>query len=181
MKSKTINEVWKKVIENSSSQYFVSNLGNCKRVVKKTGEQILTKGNLNTKVGYYVLEHQYVHRLVAKAFLKNQNNYEQVDHINSDRLDNRVENLKWVTRKQNNSSAHSKKARSVNSKWSSHTNQVIKAEKDGIVRYFKNGKHASVQLNCSHVLIYNAINHRSSAKRAKGWTLQWVNIDEIVK
>lgn len=38
-----------------------------------------------------------VHRLVAKAFIKNPNNYETVNHKNFDRSDNRVENLEWLS------------------------------------------------------------------------------------
>ena len=42
-----------------------------------------------------------VHRLVAEAFLDNPNNWKFVDHINTVRDDNRVENLRWVSAKGN--------------------------------------------------------------------------------
>jgi hypothetical protein len=41
------------------------------------------------------------HRLVAEKFLPNPLNLPQVDHINRVRHDNRVENLRWVTRTEN--------------------------------------------------------------------------------
>lgn len=44
---------------------------------------------------------RYVHRLVAEAFLPNPYKLPQVDHINGDRKDNRVDNLRWVTARQN--------------------------------------------------------------------------------
>lgn len=42
-----------------------------------------------------------VHRLVAETFLEKPENKTEVDHINRDKQDNQVENLRWVTREEN--------------------------------------------------------------------------------
>ena len=42
-----------------------------------------------------------VHRLVAQTFIPNPDNKPEVDHINQNTHDNRMENLRWVTKSEN--------------------------------------------------------------------------------
>ena len=42
-----------------------------------------------------------IHRLVALSYLSNPHNKENVNHIDGNKLNNKVTNLEWVTRKEN--------------------------------------------------------------------------------
>jgi predicted N-acyltransferase len=46
-----------------------------------------------------------VHRLIAETFIPNHENKLEVNHKNSIRNDNRIENLEWTTRSENNQHA----------------------------------------------------------------------------
>ena len=44
---------------------------------------------------------KHVHRVLAECFLEKPEGATEVDHINCTRCDNRLENLRWVTKEQN--------------------------------------------------------------------------------
>ena len=60
----------------------------------------LRDSNNNQKIN-----NKLVHRLVAQAFIPNPNNKLEINHKNSIRDDNRVDNLEWATRSENNQHA----------------------------------------------------------------------------
>lgn len=103
------NEVWVK-IDKHFDNYSVSNAGSVRNdVTKKHLKPETLDGYLRVVLcgkdenGYSQKCKIFIHRLVASAFLKPpENDYEVVvDHVNSIRSDNRAENLRWVSQKEN--------------------------------------------------------------------------------
>lgn len=100
-----MSEIWKD-IKDYEGIYQVSNNGNIKNIIrnKYLKPRLDAYGYLRVilyKKGTHYKNFQ-VHRLVAQAFIPNLENKPQVDHINTIRTDNKVENLRWVTYKENN-------------------------------------------------------------------------------
>ena len=103
------NEVFKIYKETTHKRwghrvYEVSNLGR----VRLNGE--IVEPYMNNK--YLCIGEFYIHKAVAELFIPNPEHKPHVDHINTDRLDNRAENLRWVTAKENNRNPLTRKHRS---------------------------------------------------------------------
>lgn len=85
--------------------YLVSSHGNVKSIrmgLHRVMKQANTKGYkaINLKVkGKAIMKK--VHRLVAEAFIPNPNDYPLINHLDSDKTNNKVSNLEWSTSKLN--------------------------------------------------------------------------------
>jgi hypothetical protein len=107
-----ICETWKRCPGYESS-YEVSTLGNVRSIDRISGNRRgvikskLLKSYIN-KRGYLEVRlyknskhiFKIIHRLIAKAFLPNENK-PQVNHIDGNKLNNRVDNLQWVDNSEN--------------------------------------------------------------------------------
>lgn len=106
-----MKEVWKD-IDGWEGQYQISNLGRVKSLPKKlhrgmTKERIMKSTNNGSD--YFIVgfrngnrrKSYLVHRLVAKAFIPNPKNKEEVNHIDGNKQNNIYTNLEWTTKQEN--------------------------------------------------------------------------------
>ena len=96
-------ETWVPVSRDAS--YEVSNLGRVRQITKKNGSGLGVRQTKRNSLGYVPMminrKKVYVHRLVLNAFVGPCPAGHECHHINGNRSDNRLENLRWVTRKEN--------------------------------------------------------------------------------
>jgi hypothetical protein len=115
--------MWKNIPEYEGL-YQISNFGRIKSLERtrlskiqnkptKIRERVLKPTIRSNSYKYYVCRLSkegktkmvIIHRLVAQLFIKNINNKSQVDHIDNNKLNNNVNNLQWLTPKENTNKA----------------------------------------------------------------------------
>ena len=165
-------EVWKD-IAGYEGLYQVSNLGRVKslRNNKMRKEKIL-KVKKNT-TGYLYLslyknnvgKNYLLHRLVAKTFLKNPNNYPCINHKDENKENNNINNLEWCTYL-------------YNSRYGTRTERIVKSRLISIYcletdKCYNSIKQASEELNLDSSKIVKVLKGRQ--KQSKGYTFRYAN------
>lgn len=67
---------------------------------------------------------EYIHRLVAITYIPNPDKLPEVDHINKIRTDNRLENLRWVTKQENCENRNNKSRTKTISQYDLNRNKI---------------------------------------------------------
>jgi hypothetical protein len=98
-----------------------------------------------------------VHRLVAETFIPNPNNYNVVNHIDGNKLNNNVSNLEWATYKQNTNHAW-KIGLCSTEKFKHYTTKVVQLDKqNNILKIYNSQKEASIDNNIRKTAINNCL------------------------
>lgn len=115
-----MTETWKKITEyKTNSRYiemYVSDLGRFKRIAKSGRINFVNGSRRND--GYLSTlingKECYCHRIVLKYFIGDCPKNKECDHINRIKNDNRLCNLRWVTKSQNCINRHQKSQETIN-------------------------------------------------------------------
>ena len=184
-----MNDEWKHVV-GYEGRYKVSSSGiiiSIQRTVSNgpTTSRVVdgcTLSQQNNGKGYYTVnlskngraKKEYVHRIVAKAFLDNPNSYKEVNHKDENKQNNSVSNLEWCTS-------------SYNKRYGSFIERIItsrnKSKKGGyekpVYKYDRNGSlldeyksiaDASRKTGISEENIRSAIKGKSKSAHGFQWS-----------
>ena len=166
-----MEEIWKD-IKGYEDKYQVSNLGNVK--IKENITQRMNMGILRnyrqketimkpTENGYGYLKvglrknkkhkNLYIHRLVATAFLSNENNLPQVNHIDGNKHNNCVDNLEWCTEKDNSIHARDVLKIKSNTTGINDIQPVIQINRDtgAVIKEYKSITEAQKETGIGHI------------------------------
>lgn len=96
------NETWKEV-KGTNGKYKVSSFGRVIGAYGRLLKPVLTpKGYTRVKIWYGpIYKTRMVHRIVAEAFIPRPDRKNQINHIDGDKTNNRVDNLEWCTQSEN--------------------------------------------------------------------------------
>jgi len=125
-------EVWKQ-IKGYEGRYLVSNYGRIKSMPNKSWSTERILKPVNQTYSFIDLckdgkvKKLTIHRIVANAFIDNPLNKPDVNHINGNKHDNRLENLEWVTKSENQ--RHAVKLGLINCKGTKNSQSKLSEEK----------------------------------------------------
>lgn len=176
-----MKEIWKD-IRGYEGLYQVSNLGRVKSLERldRMGREIKTKilsqsdnGNGYSYVGLYKDKKGKkvgVHRLVAQMFIPNPNNLPQVNHLDEDKYNNKIDNLAWVTNKENSNYGNHNKNLAMAQK---RTSVIARDIKTGVSIHFNSLREAERKTGVHHSNISKVL--KGEYRQANGYNFSISN------
>lgn len=147
-------EIWKKI---KGYDYEVSTNGNVRNKFGKLLKPHYIKGYYNVCLYSNKVRKEFmVHRLVADTFI-GINSELEVNHINENKLDNRIENLEWCDRE-------------YNMNYGTRSKKVSQYNLDGcFIRQYPGAGYAAREVGCSATTIKDACRGRFGHNKAIGY------------
>lgn len=180
--------VWRPVV-GYEGLYEVSNTGQVRSLFRY--KKVL-KPNM-AKTGYCTVElfksgeskRLLIHRLVAKAFIPNPDNFPQINHKDENRSNNSVDNLEWCTAKYNMHYNNGIERRTANRNYDSEllretarrngktvSKPVLQIDKDEIIARFESAKAASLATWINHTHICDVANGKRKTAGKYNWVYE---------
>lgn len=166
------DEVWRD-IPNYENIYKVSNFGRVKNIKGKVLKPIRNYKDYLIVWLYKDKKRKMfpIHRLVAKCFVKNPNNYSIVNHLDEDKSNNKPSNLEWCTAKQNTNHGTCIARRSSNNK-----KPILQLNRDGVViKRWSGIIEASKSLNIDGSSITKVAKNRRTTAGGYVWKYEATN------
>lgn len=185
-----MNEVWVDM-PGYEGMYQVSSYGRVKSLARKVRrgdtdhlqrERIIKPASLN---GYYhvglhrngICKTAFIHRMVAIAFIPNPLSKDCINHKDCNRINNRVENLEWVTKAENNQHAwdngRQEKLREL-MKRGLRNRAVLQLDLNGnTIKQFDTIKEASSETGANHAHISQCCKNQYGRRTCGGYKWQY--------
>ena len=187
-----MKEIWKN-IDGYDGFYQISNNGRVKslnrKVITKRGsrsvkERIL-KPNIAPNGYYYVIlsnkinKTKYIHQLVANAFIKNSNCLLEVDHIDENKLNNNINNLRWMDRYSNasRSTKGKYKRRPAFLENNPNTKRVYCYDEGNLIKIYECAKIITNEFNINYSTLRNKLQKDVLFINGLKYTYNGVDID----
>lgn len=172
-----MQEIWKD-IKGYEGLYQVSNLGRIKSLPRNTKNQYkngIIKQNVIRGKGYYYVNLYNknnklftIHKLVAETFIPNPNKLPCINHIDGNKLNNRIDNLEWCSYSNNEIHAYKHNLKTPLFK------KVNQYDLNGnFIKTWNSIREANKFYKTSH--ISECCNNKSSRKTAKGYLWKYAD------
>lgn len=152
--------------EYKIKDYFVTSYGRVFSIKQNDIHQLKSSSN-NGYLQVVLVEDKKritktIHRLVAELYIDNPNNYPQINHKDEDRTNNKVDNLEWITPKDNTIYSQGKLVK-----------QICPITKK-VLNIFKSSHDAEIAVGACRGEVSNCCRHRRNQTKVKGYIFEYV-------